>query len=216
SLVNARVGDERVPVNTEPGTTRDAVNTPFTRDGHPYVLIDTAGIRRKGRVNEPLEKLAVVMALKSLERCQVAVLVIDSSEGLTAQDAHIAGYAHEAGRATVIAVNKWDLVPRGMVRKAEVVDQVRDRLPFLDYASLVRRRRPSVQGLAPLFGLVVLVALVILVSSPTHRTFYLGIGAERLPTRPFPLPPLPGLMRTDVPVMAPVAVNRRMLSPDAD
>ena len=80
----------------------------------------------------------------------------------------------------------------------------------------MRRRRPSVQGLAPLFGLVVLVALVILVSSPTHRAFYLGIGAERLPTRPFPLPPLPGLMRTDVPVMAPVAVKRRMLSPDAD
>ncbi len=80
----------------------------------------------------------------------------------------------------------------------------------------MRRRRPSVQGLAALFGLVVLVALVILVSSPTHRAFYLGIGAERLPTRPFPLPPLPGLMRTDVPVMAPVAVKRRMLSPDAE
>ena len=151
SLVNAMVGDERVLVHTEPGTTRDAVDTPFTRDGHPYVLIDTAGIRRKGRVNEPLEKLAVVMALKSLERCQVAVLVIDSSEGLTAQDAHIAGYAHEAGRATVIAVNKWDLVPRGMVRKAEVVDQVRDRLPFLDYASICFTSAVQGDGLPDLF-----------------------------------------------------------------
>src|SRR5262245_12840988 len=158
SLVNAMVGDERVLVHTEPGTTRDAVDTPFTRDGRPYVLIDTAGIRRKGRVNEPLEKLAVVMALKSLERCQVAVLVIDASEGLTAQDAHIAGYAHEAGRATVIAVNKWDLVPRGMVRKAEVVDQVRDRLPFLEYAPVCFTSAVQGDGLADLFDAIDTVA----------------------------------------------------------
>ena len=91
------------------------------------------------------------MALKSLERCQVAVLVIDASEGLTAQDAHIAGYAKEAGRATVIAVNKWDLVPSGMVRKAEVVDQVRDRLPFLDYAPICFTSAVQGDGLADLF-----------------------------------------------------------------
>src|SRR5258706_402718 len=80
--------------------------------------VDTAGIRRKGKVSETLEKLSVIMALKSLERCQVALVVVDASEGLSAQDAHIAGYADEAGRATVIVVNKWDLVPPGMVRKA--------------------------------------------------------------------------------------------------
>jgi GTP-binding protein len=132
SLVNAMVGAERVLVHEAPGTTRDAVDTTLVYEGRAYVLVDTAGIRRKGRVHEPLEKLAVVMALQSLERCQVALVVLDASEGVTAQDAHIAGYADQAGRATVLVVNKWDLVPRGMVRKAEVVEQVHDRLPFLE------------------------------------------------------------------------------------
>ncbi len=154
SLVNAMVGSERVLVHAQPGTTRDAVDTPIVYRGRPYVLIDTAGIRRKGRVSEPVEKLAVVMALRSLERCHVAVLVLDATEGLTAQDAHIAGYAHEAGRATVIAVNKWDLVPPGTVRKAEVVEQIRDRLPFLDYAPVCFTSATTGEGLADLFATV--------------------------------------------------------------
>ena len=151
SIVNAMLGTERVLVHDQPGTTRDAVDTPFVYEGRPYVLVDTAGIRRKGKVTEALEKLAVVMALKSLERSQVALLVMDASEGLTAQDAHIAGYAHEAGRAIVVVVNKWDLVPRGLVRKAEVVEQVRDRLPFLDYAPLCFTSATEGQGLRELF-----------------------------------------------------------------
>ena len=151
SLVNAMVGSERVLVHDQPGTTRDAVDTPFVYEGRPYVLVDTAGIRRKGRVTEVLEKLAVVMALKGLERSQVALLVMDASEGLAAQDAHIAGYAHEAGRAVVVVVNKWDLVPRGMVRKAEVVEQVRDRLPFIDYAPLCFTSATEGEGLRELF-----------------------------------------------------------------
>jgi GTPase len=151
SLVNAMVGSERVLVHDQPGTTRDAVDTPFVYEGKPYVLVDTAGIRRKGRVTEALEKLSVVMALKSLERSQVALLVLDASEGLAAQDAHIAGYAHEAGRAIVIVVNKWDLVPTGMVRKAEVVEQVRDRLPFLDYAPVCFTSATQGHGLRELF-----------------------------------------------------------------
>src|SRR5437899_1642723 len=106
SLVNAMLGTERVLVHEAPGTTRDAVDTPFVYEGRPYVLVDTAGIRRKGKVTEALEKLAVVMALKSLERSQVALLVMDASAGVTAQDTHIAGYAHEAGRAIVIVVNR--------------------------------------------------------------------------------------------------------------
>jgi GTP-binding protein len=158
SLVNAIVGAERVLVHTAPGTTRDAVDTPLVYRGRPYVLVDTAGIRRKGRVSETLEKLAVVMALKSLERCQVAVLVMDASEGLTAQDAHIAGYAHEAGRAIVIAVNKWDLVPSGMVGKAEVVEQIRDRLPFIDYAPVCFTSATRAEGLVDLFDAVDAVA----------------------------------------------------------
>jgi len=158
SLVNAIIGAERVLVHSEPGTTRDAVDTTLVYRDRPYVLIDTAGIRRKGRVSEPLEKLAVVMALKSLERCQVALVMLDASEGLTAQDAHIAGYADAAGRASVIVVNKWDLVPPGMVRKAEVVDQIRDRLPFLGYAPICFTSATRAEGVAELFEAIDTVA----------------------------------------------------------
>jgi len=158
SLVNAMVGHERVLVHEAPGTTRDAVDITLVYEGRTYVLVDTAGIRRKGRVHEPLEKLAVVMALRSLERCHVAVVVLDASEGAAAQDAHIAGYANEAGRATVIVVNKWDLVPRGLVRKAEVVEQIRDRLPFLDWAPVCFTSAVRREGLPELFDTVDLAA----------------------------------------------------------
>jgi GTPase len=158
SLVNAMVGAERVLVHAAPGTTRDAVDTTLVYEGRTFVLVDTAGIRRKGRVQEPLEKLAVVMALKSLERCQVALVVVDASEGVAAQDAHIAGYANEAGRATVIVVNKWDLVPRGMVRRAEVVEQIRDRLPFLDYAPVCFTSAMRREGIPELFDMIAQVA----------------------------------------------------------
>jgi GTPase len=159
SLVNAMIGTERVLVHESPGTTRDAVDTAFEYAGRPYVLVDTAGIRRKGRVSEPLEKLAVVMALRSLERCQVALLVLDASEGLTAQDAHIGGYAHEAGRAIVVVVNKWDLVPPAMVRKAEVIEQLRERLPFLDYAPICFTSATEGAGVRELFDTVDRVAV---------------------------------------------------------
>ena len=158
SLVNAMVGAERVLVHDVPGTTRDAVDTPFVYEGRPYVLVDTAGVRRKGRVTEALEKLSVVMALKSLERSQVALVLLDASEGITAQDAHIAGYAHEAGRAAVIVVNKWDLVPPGTVRKAEVVEQIHDRLPFLDYAPVCFTSAARAEGLPELFDTIDAVA----------------------------------------------------------
>jgi len=154
SLVNAMVGAERVLVDERPGTTRDAVDTRITYRGRPYVLVDTAGIRRKGKVDEPLEKLAVVMALKSLERCQVVLVVVDASEGVTAQDAHIAGYSRDAGRAAVLVVNKWDLVPPGMVRKAEVIGQIHDRLTFLDYAPVCFTSATRGDGVADLFDAV--------------------------------------------------------------
>jgi GTP-binding protein len=154
SLVNAMVGAERVLVDRRPGTTRDAVDTPIVYRGRPYVLVDTAGIRRKGKVDEPLEKLAVVMALKSLERCRVALIVIDASEAVTAQDAHIAGYARDAGRAAVLVVNKWDLVPPGMVRKAEVIEQIQDRLAFLDYAPVCFTSATQGEGIPDLFDTI--------------------------------------------------------------
>src|SRR5881296_1490762 len=154
SLVNAMVGAERVLVHEAPGTTRDAVDTTLVYEGRTYVLVDTAGIRRKGRVQETLEKLAVVMALKSLERCEVALVVVDATEGVAAQDAHIAGYANEAGRAAVVVVNKWDLVPHGMVRKAEVMEQIRDRLPFLDYAPVCFTSATRPEGIPELFDTI--------------------------------------------------------------
>ena len=159
SLVNRMIGAERVLVHEAPGTTRDAVDTAFERDGRPYVLVDTAGIRRKGKVSEALEKLAVVMALRSLERCQVALLVLDASEGLTAQDAHIGGYAHEAGRAVVVVVNKWDLVPPALIRKGEVIEQLRERLPFLDYAPICFTSATEGAGVRELFDTVDQVAV---------------------------------------------------------
>jgi ribosome-associated GTPase EngA len=154
SLVNAVLGQPRVLVHAAPGTTRDSVDTPLTFRGRPYILIDTAGIRRKGKVSEALEKLSVVMALKSLERCQVAVLLLDASEGVTAQDAHIAGYAHDAGRAMVIVVNKWDLVPPNLVTRADVTGQIHDRLPFLDYAPVCFTSAVKAAGLGDLFDTV--------------------------------------------------------------
>ncbi len=154
SVVNAVLGHERVLVHEEPGTTRDSVDTPVTFRDRLYLLIDTAGIRRKGRVSEPLEKLAVVMALKSLERSDVSILVLDAAEGVTAQDAHIAGYAAEAGRAMVVAVNKWDLVPPGLVQKAEVVGQIYERLPFIEYAPVCFISATRRQGLSELFDQV--------------------------------------------------------------
>jgi GTP-binding protein len=154
SLVNAMVGAERVLVHEQPGTTRDSVDTAITWEGKPYVLVDTAGIRRKGHVSEALEKLAVVMALKSLERCDVAVLVLDATERATAQDAHIAGYADEAGRAIVIVVNKWDLVAPALSGREVVVDQIRDRLTFLDYAPVCFTSAIRGDGIAQLFAAI--------------------------------------------------------------
>jgi GTP-binding protein len=151
SLVNALVGADRVLVHDQPGTTRDAVDTTIVRDGRPYVLVDTAGIRRKGRVSEPLEKLAVVMALKGIERSNVAVLVIDPIEGIAAQDAHIAGYAHEAGRAVVLAVNKWDLAHASATGKGQITTVLRERLPFVDYAPIVFTSATEHAGLDELF-----------------------------------------------------------------
>src|SRR5207249_9003225 len=107
SLVNAIAGQERVVVHAEPGTTRDAVDTLVTVRERRYVLVDTAGLRRKGRTVEALDKLAAVMARRSLERCDLALVLLDGAEGITAQDARIAGYAEAAGRAGVLVVNKW-------------------------------------------------------------------------------------------------------------
>jgi GTP-binding protein len=146
SLVNAMVGAERVVVHAEPGTTRDAVDTPVTVDGRPYVLVDTAGLRRKGRTAEGLDTLAAVMTRRSLAECDVALVMVDGSEPLASQDARIAGYAEEAGRGIVLVVNKWDLV-EASDRAPEMVRALRDLLPFLAHAPIVFTSARSGAGL---------------------------------------------------------------------
>jgi GTP-binding protein len=142
SLINRLLGEERAIVSPIPGTTRDAVDSVFTtRDeagGELRLrLIDTAGIRRKGKTEEMAEKLSVVMARKHIERADVVLLVIDAIEGPTALDANIGGYAHEAGRSVIIVVNKWDAVEKDTYTIKAYEERVRETMKFLDYAPLV-------------------------------------------------------------------------------
>jgi GTP-binding protein len=142
SLINKLLGQERVIVSPIPGTTRDAIDSIFeTKDeeGHPIRLrlIDTAGIRRKGKTNEMAEKLSVVMARKHIERADVVLVLIDAVEGVTALDANIAGYAHEAGRSIIIIVNKWDAVEKDTYTIGKYEEKIRDAMKFLDYAPIL-------------------------------------------------------------------------------
>lgn len=137
SIVNKILGKERVIVTNMPGTTRDAVDTVFTLEGQNYRLIDTAGIRRKGRTELMAEKLSVVMARKNLEQADVVILVIDAAEGATKLDAAIGGYAHEAGKSIIIAVNKWDLIEKDTHTAFAKEQDFRERMRFLEYAPML-------------------------------------------------------------------------------
>lgn len=137
SLVNAILGQERVIVSNVAGTTRDAVDTPYSKDGQDYVIIDTAGMRKKGKVYESTEKYSVLRALRAIERSDVVLVVLDGEEGIIEQDKKIAGYAHEAGRAVVIVVNKWDAVEKDDKTMKEFEEKIRTHFQFLDYAPIV-------------------------------------------------------------------------------
>lgn len=137
TFVNALLGEERVLVDEEPGTTRDAVDTALVWKGRRYVLVDTAGIRRKGKVRSDLEKFAVGKALQGLDRCDVALLMLDAREGVTDQDAHIGGYILERGRAVVVLANKWDLVPPGPREAKRRLEQIRSALVHLPFAPVL-------------------------------------------------------------------------------
>jgi GTP-binding protein len=137
SLVNALLGEERVIVSPIAGTTRDAVDTPYRYDGQDYVIIDTAGMRKRGKVYENTEKYSVLRALKAIERSDVVLVVLDGAEGIREQDKKIAGYAHDAGRAIVIVVNKWDAVEKDEKTMRDFEKKIRDQFQFLDYAPVV-------------------------------------------------------------------------------
>jgi GTP-binding protein len=137
SLLNRLLGFERAIVDATPGTTRDTLDTPFRRGDQEYVLVDTAGIRRRPRVHEQIERASVVRALRALERAEVAILVVDATEGMTDQDARIAGYAWERGRALLFAVNKWDAVARAERNRARFLATLRDQYPTLSEVPVV-------------------------------------------------------------------------------
>ena len=154
TLLNRLVGQERSMVSPIAGTTRDAVDSLIEHDGLKFRFIDTAGIRRKGKTELKAEKLSVVMARRHLERSDVAILVVDGVEGVTALDAHIAGYAHEAGRSVIIAVNKWDSVQKTHRITADFEQAVRERLKFLDFAPILFISAKTGQRVQKLYGVI--------------------------------------------------------------
>ncbi len=149
TLINAWLGEERLVAFDQPGTTRDAIVVPFERDGTRFDLIDTAGLRRKGKVFEAVEKFSVVKTLQAIDSADVVLLLLDATQGVTDQDAHIAGYVVEKGRAVVVAVNKWDAVDT--YQKETLERQIAARLPFLRYAQVLQISARRRQGLAPVW-----------------------------------------------------------------
>jgi len=137
SLLNRLTQQERAVVSPISGTTRDAIDSQITRNGKPYTIIDTAGIRRKGKTTDEAEKLSVISARKAIERCEIALVIIDATEGIAAQDATVAGYAEDAGKAAMILVNKWDAEQHAPDDYKKFEDSLRFKLKFLSYAPLV-------------------------------------------------------------------------------
>jgi len=137
TLANAIIGEERTIVSEIPGTTRDSIDTVFTRNGKQYVVIDTAGIRKQGRIYENAEKYSMFRALQAIERCDIAVVIMDGSQEISEQDKRVAGYAREYNRAIIIVVNKWDLVQKDDKTMKEFTEKIREQFQFLDFAPIV-------------------------------------------------------------------------------
>ncbi len=137
SLTNALLGQERVLVSDVPGTTRDSIDTHWTFDGDRFVLIDTAGMRRKAKIDLPVEHYSVIRSLRAVDRSDVVVVVLDATAGVTEQDTKIAGYAHEAGKGIIILVNKWDLIEKDSKTTNVFSEDIREKLGFLQYAPIL-------------------------------------------------------------------------------
>ncbi|MBY0084424.1 ribosome biogenesis GTPase Der [Brevibacillus sp. M2.1A] len=137
SLTNAILGEERVIVSDVAGTTRDAIDTPFERDDQSYILVDTAGMRKRGKVYETTEKYSVMRAMRSIEDSDVVLVVINGEEGIIEQDKKIAGYAHEAGRGVIIIVNKWDAIEKDDKTMQRFTELIREEFKYLDYAPIL-------------------------------------------------------------------------------
>jgi GTPase len=156
SLVNAILGEERVIVSDIAGTTRDAIDSKVTYNGQKYLIIDTAGMRKKGKVYETTEKYSVLRALRAIERSDVVLIVINAEEGIIEQDKHIAGYAEEAGRAVIIVVNKWDAIEKDEKTMKEFEEKIRAHFQFLSYAPVVflsAKTKKRIHTLMPMIDL---------------------------------------------------------------
>lgn len=158
SLINRLLGEERLIVSDIAGTTRDAVDTEVTHNGREYVFIDTAGLRRKNKIKEELEKYMIVRTVGAVERAEIVVLVIDAVEGVTEQDAKIAGIAHEGGKAVIIAVNKWDAVEKDDKTIYRVTEKVRNTLSYMPYAEILFVSAKTGQRLDKLFDMIDMVS----------------------------------------------------------
>lgn len=154
SIVNKLVGEKRVIVSDIAGTTRDAIDTPVRRNGKEYILIDTAGLRRKSKIKEELERFSIIRTVSAVERADVVVLVIDATEGVTEQDAKIAGIAHDRGKGMVIVVNKWDLIEKNNHTVKEYTSDIREILSFMPYAEILFLSAETGQRLHRLFEVI--------------------------------------------------------------
>lgn len=153
-MINAMLGEERVIVSDIAGTTRDAIDTPHTFDDQEYVMIDTAGMRKKGKVYENTEKYSILRALRAIERSDVVLVVINAEEGIREQDKKIAGYAHEAGRGVIIVVNKWDTLEKNDKTLDKFTTDIREQFVFLDYAPILFVSAKTRQRLVKLFPII--------------------------------------------------------------
>lgn len=154
SLVNQILGEERVIVSDVAGTTRDAVDTSFEKDGKTYTLVDTAGMRKRGKVDEGIERYSVLRSLSAVDNCDVCVIVVDAKEGISEQDSKIAGYAHEKGKASIIAVNKWDLIEKDTNTMKQFREKVNLELGFMLYAPQIYISALTGQRVGKLFELI--------------------------------------------------------------
>ena len=154
SIVNRLVGEKRVIVSDIAGTTRDAIDTPLKRNGREYILIDTAGLRRKSKIHEDLERYSIIRTVTAVERADVVVMVIDAAEGVAEQDAKIAGIAHERGKGVIIAVNKWDAVEKDDRTIYKMTEKIKQTLAYMPYAEFVFISAKTGQRLDKLFELI--------------------------------------------------------------
>ena len=169
SITNALLGQERVIVSDVAGTTRDSIDTHWEKDGQKFVLIDTAGMRRKSKIDEPVERYSIVRALRSIDRSDIVLLIIDAVDGVTEQDKKIVGYAHESGKGIVIVVNKWDLVEKDDKTVNKYVEDIYDEMSFLQYAPIMFVSALTKQRIHRL------AEMLVFVSEQQHRRVATGV-----------------------------------------